>query len=230
MKITKKDYYLDFITKNITVKPNNIISANKIYTLFCSIYDINPKTFDIKAFTPNFTKAYKLIYNEPIKKTFRRINIGENPITCFLDVSLHYFESTVTLNKQAINIKDTLNEQDKNAIIINKPIKIDKIEKQATVYDVSIPSVITVNGVDITEFVDYFGPGTKDDPIILTKDFLTLYSEIYKESEEHKQLIPYDSKFKEIFKQAWDKKHPNNELKEARKNNSRGYKFIKRIK
>lgn len=230
MQRNKKEYYIDFITKYIKINPNAIISSNKLYTLFCSIYDLNPKHFDIKSFTPIFIKTYESLKNDPIKKTFRRLYIGENPVTCFLDISLVHFNNVETVNKQSTSTVLTTNEQTTNDILLETSFKTIKLENVMTENKQTIKPLNTNNNVDLDEFLDYFEPGTEHDPIILTQEFFILYNQIYKNSLKHKKLIPHVSNFKTEFKKYWDSKYPNNKLKEARKKNERGYKFIKRVK
>lgn len=227
MQINKLEYYTDFITNHINKKPNNIISANKLYTLFCSVYDLNPKQFTIKSFTPNFLKAYNLLFDEKLQKTSRRLRIGENPQTCMMNIDL---KPIFTESQQQDTFVITLNKQGTNTNILKPKVKTHTLVN--TITDLpretrSNPTGLTVN---MDMFLDYYVPGTESDPIILTKDFYELYMNLYSKSPEHKTLIPHIKIFKIIFKKYWDIRYPNNNLKEGRKYNDRGFKNIKRIK
>lgn len=227
MKINKLEYYTDFIKKYIKQEQNTIISSNKIYTLFCSIYDVNPKHFEIKSFTPNFIKAYNLLFKENLKKTSRRLTIGERPTTCFMNIDL---KTIFTVSKQVTASTRPISEQDANANFKKTSLKTNKVRTEQTVSVHSTNIVPTGNTVNMDMFLDYFVPGEESDPIILTKDFYELYNTLYEESPEHKKLIPNITDFKKVFKKYWAIRYPNNELKDARKSNERGFKFIKRIK
>lgn len=215
MKYNKENYKL-FITKNIGQRENSLVSINKIYTLYCSYYDIMPKDFSIKSFTPLFYKAYKEITGVTLEKIQKRLITGENAVTCIKDIFIIPFEQYTT-NTQPTDKPLTINTQtfdNKNTYFIE-----GKSENSTT--------SLQYADVDITPFVELFEPGKEQDKFY-TKNFIKIYNEFYKNTQKYLNLMLNDKDFKKQFRPVWDKLHPNSTLEEYKhKKKGRGYKYIK---
>ena len=201
----KIELYKKFIIKYVKKYPGNILPSNKLHTFFCSVYNINPKDFDIRVFIPKFKQT--LNEQEPTFTIFnKKVRLEENdgrPLNCLIGIDLNY----APLKRKIKYVKERLIEQQNtpSPLIESTPNHIKKVSNKTME---PIKEQVNVTVLTLEDFVKTLESGAKEKINIIPTN--VLYKQ-YEDFSTEEKKIP-DNQFTGKFNALWKIIHPNTPL------------------